>query len=70
MCHYNLKQYDDALAAFREASKTQRSARFARQWTAVIESDLERNRQIRLAENSARKQQEELASRRRTAERI
>jgi tetratricopeptide (TPR) repeat protein len=70
MCHYNLKQYDDALAAFREASKTQRSARFARQWTAVIESDLERNRQIRLAENSARQQQEELANRRRSAERI
>jgi tetratricopeptide (TPR) repeat protein len=70
MCHYNLKEYDEALAAFREAGKSQRSARFARQWTAVIESDLERNRQIRLAENAARKQQEELANRRRSAERI
>jgi tetratricopeptide (TPR) repeat protein len=70
MCLYNLKEYNDALAAFREAGKEQRSARFARQWVAVIESDLERNRQIQLAENAARKQQEELANRRRSAERI
>jgi tetratricopeptide (TPR) repeat protein len=70
MCLYNLKDYNEALAAFREAGKSERSARFARQWSAVIESDLERNRQINLAENAARRQQEELASRRRTAERI
>jgi len=70
MCLYNEKQYQDAIAAFREASKTQRSARIANQWITVIQSDIERNEQIRLAENAARRQLEKLAERRRTAERI
>jgi len=70
MCLYNQKEYPDAIAAFREASKTQRSGRIARQWINVIESDLDRNEQIRLAENAARKQLQELEARRRSAERI
>ena len=47
MCLYNEKEYQDAIAAFRQAGKTQRSARISRQWISVIESDIERNRQIR-----------------------
>jgi tetratricopeptide (TPR) repeat protein len=70
MCLYNQKEYTDSIAAFREAGKTQRSGRIARQWITVIESDIERNEQIRLAENAARKQMQELENRRRTAERI
>ncbi len=70
MCLYNLKEYQDAIAAFREAGRTQRSSRIARQWISVIESDIERNRQIQLAENAARRQLQELAARRRAAERI
>jgi len=69
MCLYNEKEYQDAIAAFREAGKTRRSARISRQWISVIESDIERNRQIRLAENAARRQLEELAERRRRVER-
>lgn len=70
MCLYNLKEYQNAIAAFREAGKTQRSSRIARQWISVIESDIERNRQIQLAENAARRQLQELAERRRATERI
>ena len=70
MCLYNQQEYQDAIAAFREAAKVQSSARIARQWISVIESDLERNRQIQLAESAARKQLQELEERRRSAERI
>ena len=70
MCLYNLKKYADAKKAFRQASKTERSKRVSKQWIAVIDSDLARNEQIRLAENAARKRQEELAKRRRATERI
>ena len=70
MCLYNLKEYQKAITAFREAGKTQRSSRIARQWVSVIGSDIERNRQIRLAENAARRQIQELAQRRRATERI
>lgn len=70
MCLYNQKEYQQAVTAFREAGKTQRSGRIARQWITVIESDIERNEQIRLAENAARRQLEQLEQRRRTAERI
>jgi len=70
MCLYNQKEYQDAIAAFRSAGESQRSSRIARQWISVIESDLERNRQIQLAENAARRQLQELAERRRAAERI
>jgi len=70
MCLYNQKEYNDSIKAFREAGKTQRSARISRQWINVIESDLQRNEQIRLAESAARKQMQELANRRRAVERI
>ena len=63
MCLYNLKEYSDAIAAFREAAKTQKSRRIANQWIRVIEADIERNRQIRLAEQAARKKREEVQAR-------
>jgi len=68
MCLYNQKKYRDAIAAFREAGKTNRSRNISRQWISVIESDLQRNEQIRLAEAAAQKQQRELAERRRARE--
>jgi tetratricopeptide (TPR) repeat protein len=65
MCLYNQKKYREAIAAFREARKTNRSRKIANQWVRVIESDIQRNEQIRLAEAAAQKQQRELAARRR-----
>jgi tetratricopeptide (TPR) repeat protein len=65
MCLYNQKEYRDSIAAFREAGKTSRSRRISQQWIGVIESDIERDKQIRLAEAAARKQQREIAERRR-----
>ncbi|MGI9206205.1 MAG: hypothetical protein ACR2Q3_19475 [Woeseiaceae bacterium] len=70
MCLYNQKKYTESIAAFREAGKTQRSRRIANQWVSVIESDLERNQQIRLAENAAQKQLRDLQERRASADRI
>ena len=70
MCLYNEKQYNDAIAAFREAGKASRSRRISNQWITVIESDVERNKQIRLAEAAARKQAEEIAKRREASGRI
>ena len=64
MCLYNQKKYQEAIAAFREAGKTSRSRNISRQWISVIESDIERNEQIRLAEAAARKQQQEIEARR------
>ncbi len=65
MCLYNQKKYRTAIAAFREAGKTNRSRRISRQWINVIDSDIQRDEQIRLAEVAAQKQQRELAARRR-----
>jgi tetratricopeptide (TPR) repeat protein len=65
MCLYNQKKYREAIAAFREAGKTSRSRRISRQWINVINSDIQRNEQIRLAEAAAQKQQRELEARRR-----
>jgi tetratricopeptide (TPR) repeat protein len=70
MCLYNLKKYGEAKKAFAAASKTSRSKRISGQWIAVINSDLERNKQIRLAEKAARERQEELAKRRQASERF
>jgi tetratricopeptide (TPR) repeat protein len=64
MCLYNQQKYRAAINAFREARKTKRSTRIANQWIKVINSDIERNEQIALAEAAARKQQQELAKRR------
>ena len=70
MCLYNQKKYRDSIRAFREAGKTARSRRVSNQWITVIESEIERNEQIRLAETAARKRQEELAKRRQASDRI
>ncbi len=70
MCLYNLQKYKEATAAFTEASKTKRSRRITSQWIAVIKSDIERDRQIRLAETAARKQAADLAKRRKQINRI
>lgn len=69
MCLYNEKKYREAIASFREAGKTKRSVRVSQQWIRVIESDIEREKQIRLAEVAARKQQEELNKRRKDTDR-
>jgi len=70
MCLYNLQKYKESITAFTEAGKTKRSRRIANQWISVINSDIERNRQIRLAETAARKQAADLAKRRKQIERI
>ena len=70
MCLYNQQKYQDSIKAFSEAGKTRRSRRISNQWITVIRSDIERNRQIRLAEAAARKQAQELARRRRQIDRI
>lgn len=65
MCLYYLKNYNEAVAAFKKAAKSERSRKVANQWITVIESDVAREEQIRLAEKSAEKQRERLATRRR-----
>lgn len=69
MCLYNQKEYQSAIEAFRAAAGTERTRRMARQWIDVIEADIERDRQIEMAEAAARRQQEQLAQRRRKAAR-
>jgi tetratricopeptide (TPR) repeat protein len=66
MCLYNLKRYQDAITAFRAAGKAERSAKMSRQWIDVIQSDIARDEQIRLAEVAAREQQQRLQRRRGT----
>jgi len=70
MCLYNKRQYNDAIAAFRAASKTQRSRKISQQWIRVIEADVERNRQIRLAREAADKKRKEVEARRQQSARI
>ena len=70
MCLYNLKEYNKAISAFKKASKTSRSRRVSNQWIRVIESDIERERQIKLAEAAAQKQLKDLEKRRRQSGRI
>ena len=70
MCLYNKRQYNDAIAAFRSASKTQRSRKISQQWIRVIEADVERNRQIRLAREAADKKRKEVEARRQQSARI
>ena len=64
MCLYNLQRYADSKKAFREASETPRSQRTSGQWIRVIDAEIERNRQIRLAEEAARKKRKEIDERR------
>ena len=70
MCLYNLKRYDDAVTAFRAAGKSERSEKIAGQWIDVIEADVARNEQIRLAEVASRRQLERLEARREREGRI
>jgi len=70
MCQYNLRRYADAKKAFRNAAKTPRSQRMAAQWIKVIDADVERNRQIKLAEEAARKKRRELDAKKAEASRV
>ncbi len=65
MCLYNLRQYQAAIKSFQVAARTSRSRRVSNQWINVIRADIERNKQIRLAEESARKMRQEIDERRR-----
>ncbi|MDJ0748676.1 MAG: hypothetical protein QNJ11_04280 [Woeseiaceae bacterium] len=67
MCLYNLRRYNDSRRAFVEAGKVPRSARMSTQWVRVIDAEVERNRQIRLAEEAARKKRQELEAKRAAA---
>ena len=64
MCLYNLREYSDARTAFQAASRAERSRRISNQWIRVIDQEVERNRQIRLAQEAARRQQQEVERRR------
>ncbi|MCP5089675.1 MAG: hypothetical protein GY949_01995 [Gammaproteobacteria bacterium] len=70
MCLYNLKRYGDAKTAFRQAAKVPRSARTSNQWIRVIDADLERNRQIKLAEEAARRKRRELDAKKAEGSRV
>jgi len=70
MCQYNLRRYADAKKAFRQAAKTPRSQRTSGQWIRVIDADVERNRQIRLAEEAARQKRKELDAKKAKAARV
>lgn len=63
MCLYNQRKYDESKAAFREAGKVPRSQRTSNQWIRVIDAEVERNRQIRLAEEAAQKKRKEIEAR-------
>jgi tetratricopeptide (TPR) repeat protein len=69
MCLYNLRRYDEAKAAFRDAAKVPRSQRTSSQWIQVIDAEIERNRQITLAEEAARKKRKEIEARKAEVER-
>tara|TARA_R110002096_G_scaffold124002_1_gene268084 strand:- start:17996 stop:19351 length:1356 start_codon:yes stop_codon:yes gene_type:complete len=69
MCLYNLRKYNEAKTAFREAAKVPRSQRTSSQWIRVIDAEVERNRQIRLAEEAARKKRQEIEERRKQSAR-
>ena len=70
MCQYNLRRYSAAKTAFRAAAKTPRSQRTSNQWIKVIDADVERNRQIKLAEEAARKKRKELDAKKAAAARV
>ncbi len=63
MCLYNLRKYSEAKTAFRKAAEAPRSQRTSGQWIRVIDAEVERNRQIRLAEEAARKKRQEVEER-------
>ena len=63
MCLYNIQNYSDSKAAFREAAKVPKSRRTSNQWIRVIDAEVERNRQIQMAEEAAKKKREEIEAR-------
>ncbi len=63
MCLYNLREYSDAIQSFEAAARVSKSRSISNQWIRVIQADVERNRQIRLAEQAARKKREEVQAR-------
>lgn len=63
MCLYNLQKYSDAIKAFQAAAKTARSRRLSNQWINVVRAEIERNKQIRIAEDAARKKRQEINDR-------
>ena len=67
MCLYNQRKYNSAIQAFQAAAKTPRSRRTANQWISVIRAEIERNEQIRLAEEAARKKRNQIEERRNKA---
>jgi hypothetical protein len=67
MCLYNLRRYGDAKTAFTTAAKAPRARRISDQWIRVIDAEVERNRQIDLAERAARKKRQELEAKRNAA---
>jgi len=67
MCQYNLRKYNSAITAFQAAAKTTRSRKIANQWINVIRAEIERNEQIRLAEDAARKKRQEIEAKREKA---
>ena len=70
MCLYNQHKYQPAIEAFQAAAKAERSRRVANQWINVIRADIERNEQIRLAEEAARKKRAEIDERLRRSGRV
>ena len=64
MCLYNLRQYSASIKSFQAAARTARSRRVSNQWINVIRADIERNKQIREAEENARKQRLAIEERR------
>jgi len=64
MCLYNLHHYNDSISAFEAAARSSRSKRTANQWINVIRQEMDRNEQIRLAEQAARKKQAEVEAKR------
>jgi tetratricopeptide (TPR) repeat protein len=67
MCLYNQHKYNTAIKAFQAAAKTPRSRKISNQWINVIRAEIQRNEQIRLAEDAARKKRAEIEERRQRA---
>jgi tetratricopeptide (TPR) repeat protein len=70
MCLYNQRRYQAAVEAFRDAGRTPRSRKIAQQWISVINAEVERNEQIRLAQQAAEKKRKEVEARRAKTERL
>jgi len=69
MCLYNVRQYNDAKSEFRKSARVEKSRRMSNQWIRVIDADIARNEQIRLAQKAAREKRAEVDARRAAANR-